>query len=71
VLIKKYGTGGSHAEKNKQALERLKAARKAIGPVSPPPPAPKPKPKQQEPAPSEQPAEAEAAVAASGEEGAE
>lgn len=58
VLIKKYGTSGKRAEKNKEALEKLKAARKAVGPVSPPP-EPKLKPKKKE-APAEAAPEAEA-----------
>jgi small subunit ribosomal protein S16 len=58
VLIRKYGTGGTHVEQNKTALERLKEARKATGPVAPPPPAKeKPKKTEEEPAAEETPAE--------------
>jgi small subunit ribosomal protein S16 len=61
VLIRKYGTGGTHVEQNKTALERLKEARKATGPVAPPPPAKEKPKKQEEPAAEETPAEEAAA----------
>ena len=38
VLIKKYGSQGTHREQQKAALERVKASK----PVAPPPPPPKP-----------------------------
>ena len=61
VLIKKYGTGGTHLAQQEEALQRLKLNK----PTAPPPSAmPKPTPKVQEPAPAEEPvvtAEAEAA----------
>ena len=63
VLIKKYGSGGKRLEKNKEALERLKAARKAVGPVSPPP-EPKQKPKKKEEPAAEAAPEAESAESA-------
>jgi small subunit ribosomal protein S16 len=66
VLIRKYGTGGKRVEKNKEALERLKAARKAVGPVSPPP-EPKQEPKRKEAPPAEAAPEAETATAESAE----
>ena len=33
VLIKKYGTGGTHVEKHKEALARLKASRRRREPM--------------------------------------
>lgn len=78
VLIRKYGTGGTHVDQNKSALEQLKAARKAIGPVTPPP-APKPQPKKEEEPVAETPTDetpsdqtaADAPEAAAAEEGGE
>lgn len=82
VLIKKYGTGGTHVDKNKQALERLKAAQRARGPVfapMAPPPKPKAEPASEQPAAeqaageqtSEQPAETETAQASATEQSSE
>jgi small subunit ribosomal protein S16 len=63
VLIKKYGTDGTHQEQQKAALERIKASK----PTAPPPMAiPKPKPEAAAPAEeapeaaAETPAESEA-----------
>lgn len=58
VLIKKYGQGGTHLEKQKAALERLQVSK----PQAPAPWTPPPKPK---------PAEAPAAEATEGAEGGE
>lgn len=41
VLIKKYGTNGTHLEKQKGAIERVKARPSAPPPVRLPPPKPK------------------------------
>ena len=61
VLIRKYGTGGTHVYINAAALEKLEAARKSIGPIAPKPIPPKQQPK---PAPeAEAPAEGEAPAA--------
>jgi small subunit ribosomal protein S16 len=48
VLIKKYGTNGTHLEQQRQALERVKLSK----PTAPPPRA-VPKPKKEEPQPEE------------------
>jgi small subunit ribosomal protein S16 len=57
VLIKKYGPGGTHLEKMRQARERLKAKAQAAPP--PPPAQPKKTKKQaQEEARAEQPSDA-------------
>ena len=62
VLIRKYGTEGSHLEQNAQALEKLEAERKRRGPPEGfKPPVIKDKPKE-EPAPAEE-APAEEATA--------
>lgn len=55
VLIKKYGTNGTHLEQQKAALERLKT----LKPMAPPPMV-VPKPKQEEPAPADEPAPSDA-----------
>lgn len=60
ILIKKYGANGSHLEKQKFALEKLKSAR----PQAPAPYIPPPKPAAVEPAPA---AEGEVAAAEGGE----
>lgn len=54
VLIKKYGTNGTHLELQKQAIEKLKSTRGSYVPAPPPPP-PKPaaKPEQEEKAAEE------------------
>jgi len=58
VLIKKYGTGGTHLEKQREALERLKTSK----PTAPPPMAvPKPK-KKEEPGAEEETPQAEEAA---------
>lgn len=54
VLIKKYGTNGTHLEQQKAALEKMKARK-----PSPPPSVAAPAPKKKEQA-QQQPAEAEA-----------
>jgi small subunit ribosomal protein S16 len=59
VLIKKYGTGGTHLEKQKEALERLKTNK----PMAPPP-MPVPKPKKEEEAEAEEAAAEEQADSA-------
>ena len=59
VLIKKYGTSGTHLEKQREALERLRLSK----PTAPPPMA-VPKPKQQEEAEAPEPAPEDAAGAA-------
>lgn len=41
VLIKKYGTGGTHLEKQKIALDRLAQGRRRPEPIQPPPKAPR------------------------------
>jgi small subunit ribosomal protein S16 len=41
VLIKKYGTGGTHLEKQKVALDRLAQSRRRPEPIQPPPKAPR------------------------------
>jgi small subunit ribosomal protein S16 len=51
VLIKKYGTNGTHLEQQQQALERLKTSK----PTAPPPMA---VPKKEEPKAAESPEEA-------------
>ena len=48
VLIKKYGTGGTHQEKQQQALQRL-----AVSKPTAPPPVIVPRKKQEEPAAEE------------------
>jgi small subunit ribosomal protein S16 len=54
VLIKKYGSSGTHLEQQKAALERLKTDK----PQAPPPMAvPKPKKEEEAPAAEEKPAE--------------
>jgi small subunit ribosomal protein S16 len=53
VLIKKYGTNGTHLEQQEAARERIRLAK----PVIPPPPAPPAPPKQEETAPAEESAE--------------
>lgn len=71
VLIKKYGTNGTHLDAQKEALERL-GKRKEYTPA-PPAPAPKPAAKE-EPAAEEAPAEeapAEGEAVAEGEAAAE
>ena len=69
VLIRKYGTEGSHLEQNAQALEKLEAERKRRGPPEGfKPPVIKDKPKE-EPAPAEEaPAEEATAEATEGAE---
>ena len=68
VLIKKYGTNGTHLEQQKAAVERMKA----LKPMAPPPMV-VPKPKKEEPAPADEPAasEAEASDQAQSSEGGE
>ena len=58
VLIKKYGTNGTHLEQQKAALERMKT----LKPMAPPPMV-VPKPKKEEPAPADEPAPSEAEAA--------
>ena len=58
VLIKKYGTDGTHLEKQKTALDRLAQSRRRPEPMPPPPKAPRR-------------TRAEAAAAAAAEEAAE
>lgn len=41
VLIKKYGTNGTHADKQKLALDRLAQSRRRPEPIQPPPKAPR------------------------------
>ncbi len=48
VLIKKYGTNGTHLEAQKEALERL-AKRREYTPAPEPPPKPAKKKKEEEP----------------------
>jgi small subunit ribosomal protein S16 len=63
VLIKKYGSKGTHLEQQRQALERLKLSK-----PTPPPPMVVPRRKKEEaPAPEAAPAATEAAPAAEGE----
>lgn len=51
VLIKKYGSGGTHVEQQKAALERLKTHRpQAPAPYIPPPKPPEPEPVAEAPA---------------------
>lgn len=64
ILIKKYGSNGSHLEKQKAALEKIKTTR----PQAPAPYIPPPKPKVEEPAPA---AEGEATGEAPAAEGGE
>jgi len=59
VLMKKYGTGGTHLDAQKAANERLKARRHYT-----PPPVSMSKPKKETPAPAVQAAPAEATAAA-------
>ncbi len=54
VLIRKYGTGGTHVDANTAALEKLESARKAIGPIAPKPIPPKQQPKPAAEAPAEE-----------------
>ena len=61
VLIRKYGTGGTHVDINTQALEKLEAARKTLGPINPKPIPPRQEPKPVAEAPAEAPAEEAAA----------
>ncbi|MHB0957524.1 MAG: 30S ribosomal protein S16 [Pirellulaceae bacterium] len=49
VLIKKYGTNGTHAEQQRVALERLKSARPQA-----PPPMVVPRVKKEQPAPAQE-----------------
>jgi len=56
VLIKKYGTNGTHLEQRQAAMERLQASK-----PSAPPPVAIPKPKAEEPAATEEAAADEAA----------
>jgi small subunit ribosomal protein S16 len=71
VLIKKYGTNGTHAAAQKAALEKL-AQPKTVPEIGAPASLPTPKPKKGEPVEAAAPAEAEAepvGAAAGGEEG--
>jgi len=67
VLIKKYGSGGTHVEQQKAALERLKTHR----PQAPAPYIPPPKPPEPEPAPEPAATEEAAPPAEGGEQPAE
>jgi small subunit ribosomal protein S16 len=49
VLIKKYGTNGTHAEQQRLALARLKTAKPQA-----PPPMVVPRPKKEQPAPAQE-----------------
>ncbi len=62
VLIKKYGTNGTHREQQKAALDRLKLAK----PMAPPPMV-VPRPKKAVPAPADEAAESTAGTDESGE----
>lgn len=66
VLIKKYGTNGTHLEQQRQAVERLQTSK----PTAPPAVA-IPKPKEEEPVAEEAPAEEAAAEEAAPEAGTE
>jgi len=68
VLIKKYGTNGTHLEAQKAALEKIKIHRPTAPAVYIPPPKPEPTP---ESAPAEGATEAPAAEAPAAEGGAE
>jgi small subunit ribosomal protein S16 len=65
VLIKKYGTNGTHLEQQREAVERLQTSK----PTAPPPVA-IPKPKAEEPAVEEASAEAAASEGAASHEAA-
>ena len=63
VLIRKYGTNGTHLDEREKALERLKALRADKTSPPPPPEKPKPAPEPAAEAPADEAPAEEAAVA--------